>query len=450
MKKTFKRTLSIALCLVMLLSTGAAAFAGNTPPTYQKFDSVFAIGDSNTMAYGLPGYKGNPAARHADDFNSANNWTENEYLHGIDGSYPQLVSEALGLDNTVACDVMAYPAFRAKDMLYFLGGDVDMSNDSFFQGYVTRSDGWCDSILKDICSSREQPYNPYFTDILSSKNDGENLILVYAGASDVFFSSLSGVDLSGDIGDAILGFVKTMWNNYWEFLDTFPALMDRLLKLNPNATIVIIGTFNPVKDLKISEDIWLPVLDAMSAITGLMNKNYQAWAEEYGCLYADISNVETATLEQGLTVAKMFSGDDPELIYHATPEGYKYIARQILRELELDQTVSTDISIDLGSVKDVSSVTVGGKIVKDYSFNSETHTLTVPYDSKDVKLVTVTEKRENGTYLATYQLSWSDDDGYTAYRMIASRNVFETVTTILNPFLSFFKSIFSIFTGFFK
>ena len=418
--KNTKRIISVLLCVLMLASLGIGAFA-DTPPSEQKyphFDSMFTIGDSNAMGYGLSGYQGNPAIKGVGVWDDSQNYTVFDYLHGVKGSFPELVASALGIAREDH-NVFAYSAVRAKDALYFLGGDVDMSTDKFFpitmdewmpvylldsnDAYDTETvwHQWREWKKSDDPEKGESPVlsipkGDVFINQLSAKPDDNKLVLMYSGASDVVFSSmteaLAKLESLDDIAGALTDVVGIMWKNYMGFLQNVPKLIERVQELNPTCTLVVVGTFNPIKDLKISEDIWLPVFDAFSLITSLMNQSYKVWAKEYGAIYVDITDAETATLEQGLTVDRIFSGDNPELIYHATPEGYKYIARQILSALELEKTSTTDIVVDLGSVKNVSSVILGISKCNNYSFDPETHTLTVPCSYVGEKLLTVTDR----------------------------------------------------------
>lgn len=471
-----KRIISMLLCVIMLASISVSSFA-ITPPCdaeYPQFDSMFTIGDSNAMGYGLDGYYGNP--HYSTEGNNVNDYTDFSYLNGTYGAFPQLVQEALGIDRAKH-NAMTYPAERAKDALYYLGGDVDMSTDKFFP--ITMSE-WMPVYLLDsnddydtetvwhqwrewkLDKSADKGESPVigipkgdvFINQLKAQPDDNKLVLMYSGIADIFFSSvqltLNDPEVDGDdLVAMIAALAKYMWNNYYEALQSVPALIEQVKKLNPDCTLVLIGSFNPIKDLKLSDDGWLPIFDAMSAITSLFNQHNKQWAEEYDALYVDITNVETRTLSEGYSFDMLFS-DNPEPIYHATPEGHEYIARQILKALELDKTSTTDIVVDLGSVKDVSSVVVGGQIVSGYTFDKETHTLTVPCDSTTERVMTVTEKREDGSvYLAMYQLSYGED-GYTAYRMYATRNVTETFTNIIRSIWSVCKSIIDSLFGLFR
>lgn len=440
--KATKRIISVLLCVLMLGSLCVCAFAEESNSKYPHFDSIFSLGDSNTMGYGLPGYKGNyGSGTYTDPYRT--------YLKGIEGCYTDAVADTLSIDDSFDARVcMAYPAFRAKDMCYFLGLDVE--KDDFYESYKAQQ--WNRCVIPDSGGDGVTVDNgPNFVNSIKAKDGDNKLILVYAGVSDVIFSSTAevlegGVSLD-DIPGALKNLATTMWANYNSFLKYFPMLIERIQELNKDATIVIVGTFNPIKDLKLTEGTdWLPAFEGFSAITALMNQNYRQWAKEYGCKYADITNVETKTIDIDFYFLELISRD-AEVLYHATPEGYQYIARQILKTLETEKTVTTDIVVDLGSVKNISSVRVDGAVVTDYTYDGSI--LTIPSSVPIAKTLTVTEKRDNGTFLITYQLSY-DGTGYNAYRLYATRDINYTFKSIISTIMSLIKPIIDSLFGFLK
>lgn len=422
MKNISKKIISVLLAALMLCSAGVCAFAA--PDTeYLHFDSVFAIGDSNAMGYGLTGYQ---------------DYANKPYLHFIEGTFSYHVAEALNIpyENRYG---LTYPALRTQDALHFLGNDIDVSADPFYVNPQFYS-WWISPMVADAGADGQS-----FVRELSEKPGDKKLVILYAGASDVFYSSIR--ETVQDFGtsdiDDIEALAAQMWENYRKFLENFPKLVEHIYSLNKNCTIVIVGTFNPMKDLKIKSGDALPAFEAVSAISELMNSHYRAWAKEYGCLYADISNVETATLEKEITYDS-FTTIDPVAVYHATPEGYKYIARQILKQLEAEKKpVTADIVIDLGSVGSIGSVKVDGMTVNNYSFDSETHTLTIPYSYTTARSVTVTENRSDGSvYLVSYTLTWGEN-GYTAHRTFVTKDAKLTFTRIVDYIRNAIRKIFS-------
>ena len=403
MNKYLRRVGCLVLTIVLALSLGTAAFATEKPEEgkYYPFTSVYSIGDSTACGYGRPGYKV---------------WENKGYLNALDGNYADIVAKTLSLKDK--CVSLAYPAARNRDILCFLGEDIE--KDAFWN---KKYNEYFSHAMKDSVDSKG---GNFFVNAL--KDDRENkLVLLYGGAADVFFASSDAVTTGGldtsDIPGLVKNYVETLWNNYNEFLEYYPRLVEKIQELNPNATIVFLGTFNPIKNMSITDDLYLPVGDAFAVLSATLNQTVKTFAEKYDGIYVDISNVETATLERELTLGYL-TGNNGEAIYHPTEAGYQYIARQILEKLEVEEPDrGSDIVIDLGSVQEVSSVKMGLLPVLNYRFDKDTHKLTIPYHLLASLNVTVTEKRDGRSYLATYQPIWNLKGGYTSYELYATKDL---------------------------
>jgi len=451
MKRFIKRAISLVLVSILALSF---CIAGNAESKYEDFDSIISIGDSNAMGYGLDGYQGRP--NFSDS--TTENYKNDDYKHGVYGSFPELVATALGVEreNHVT---MCFPAMRTLDAMAFLNCDVEL-DDYFYDVAINKDLGWEYPALiesggtYDESDVRNSTIGTNYSDYIRNNADGKQLALIYIGASDVFFTSLAklgmktgGLDSSNIVG-LITSAIKNMYEGYNQFGDNTEKIIQRVRELDPDCTIVLVGTFNPVRDLLFDEYGALPLLEAMALITNKMNKQYEEIAQRNNAIYVDISNVETASLENDLnvfTILGMTPGFSAERIYHASPAGYEYIARQILEKLEVeDEEVTTDITVDVGSIKSVSSVFVNGIKISDdyYAFDKENHTLTIKCCTRLATRLTFTEDRgESGTYLANYRLSWDKDEGYSAYRLYATRSISRTIKNAFLRPINLFKTI---------
>lgn len=458
-----KRIISLFLAALMLLSLCTAAFADTAAAdtAYPEYDSIFAIGDSNSMGYGLDGYQGD--SRPMLDENGNQMYKPNgdpiieyyihreKYLNFVEGSYPDLVADKLGIAKENRNN-LSYPAFRSKDACFYLKNGVDFTNDDYFnenyrKWYIAAS---ADSGIvpnEDIYRVGDN-----FVNQLKYKEGDKKLVLLYVGSSDVFFTALGAVRNKPEMADlskSAKTIVEKLYEGYNGFLKYVPQLLQHIKKLNPEADIVMVGTFNPMKDVRLSADFELPVLDAFGVLTGLMNQNLKHWAEKYGCKFADITNVETRTLENGYVFNDLFTKTND--IIHATPEGYEYIARQILKSLEVKKpAVSRDIVVDLGAAKKIKSVIVGTTNIKNYSYKD--NVLTIPYNRTNAMVMTVTADMGGGrTALFTYQLSYNKSTGYTAYKLYSSSDIVKSVTsTVTGTAKTIVNTLCSIFKPFFK
>lgn len=435
MNKTIKRGLSLVLCLVIVLSLSTGAFAATK---YKSFDSLFSIGDSNAMGYGLKGYK---------------DYENRDYLHGLKGSYTAYIRDYLDL-STKKCNTMTYPGMRSKDALYYLGGSVDMTGDSYFAKFSTQS--WPESLITDNGTKGKNFQNQI-------KNGGKSLILLATGPADVFYSATQTTIYSSNYSNKLLAAAAlpgVLEKNYDEFVEYFPKLIKRIQKLNPEATILIVSYYNPLKNLKLTDLSLTSIFDSMSFISENMNAKFKEWAKQYKCLYADITNVETYTLERSLTFSDLISSGNGK-IYHMTADGHKYTARQILNQIKAKpDKVTTKLTVDLGSVTSVSQVKLDNVVVSDFTYTASNHKLIVPCSVKTAKSLVVTEVFKDGnTYVADYELIWEADTGYIAHCKSMNKNAVVIPgfsggffpsgfdSGFLNTFFSFFSSFFDVFSN---
>lgn len=426
-----KRFISILLALAMIIASCPATFADVEQSTYQHFSSIVSLGDSNSMGYGLKGYK---------DYSNA------RYLNGgVIGSFPQITSKILGVEKKNTTNI-SYPAFRSKDMLYFLGGDVDMTGDVFFENsynnrlYHAAVDSWRKSngkLSKFVPSAKTMgkglgaDVGNYFINKIK-KGDENQLVIIYAGAADVLFAPLEQLAAfldTDDIPGSISKIVKAIKENINSFKTNVPKLIAKVKELNPDCTIALVGTFNPVKNLSLSSDKYLPIFNAMSSATDSINNCYKCWAKKTeNCVYVDISNVETATLEKRITIKGLVaamtgseeSSFDAQDIYHATPDGYKYIARQITDKFKINTTdQGRDIIVDVGSLENVTSVRLDGKKAK-FTFDSSSKKLTVSNCKGFAQKLTVHGEKNGETFTLTYCIKGNSCKGYTAKQIYAA------------------------------
>ena len=94
MKKTTKKLLAVLVAMVMMVGcVSVAAFAqwGRGPQNELKADTMVVLGDSIPSGYGMHGDAGNA-------YTLGNQFT---FGHGgyVEGTYPQLVADTLGVQN---------------------------------------------------------------------------------------------------------------------------------------------------------------------------------------------------------------------------------------------------------------------------------------------------------------------------------------------------------------
>ena len=444
--KNRRRIPALLLTVVLLVSLfPVSAFAAEEK--YMEFDGVFTLGDSNAMAYGLPGYKGGQVDENGTLIKGTE-FTDLSYLHCVPGSFQDVVRQGLGLpwESTWS---MNYPALRVHDALFYLDGcEVDEYHALAYDYRVknVESDAYGEKFVYDPSGTAVDPSESVFIDRLQSFD--HPLIINQLGNADIFYSmmelaikELSGLDEDG--AAAVIGnTLELFWEKHSEFRKEYPMLIERLQELSPNGVIVLVGMFNSVKDLVITDEVALPLFNALQLLFDQINSDIQSFAKQYGCLYANIDNAETLTSVFEYSVEDILNGGDLEKVYHASPEGYAYIGRQILRQVELNSCRHLGaIVADLGPVREVSSVLLDGKAVTNWTYDKAAHELTVPCLTTLAKTLTVTERRDNGTYVSVYSLSWTLRDGYTAKQLYTTQDAAATGVSLTKTAVSVIKTV---------
>jgi hypothetical protein len=288
---------------------------------------------------------------------------------------------------------------------------------------------------------------------------------VELGMCDVFYRALviatNGGSFAGgfnintasakDIAAFVKTFISEMNKGYLYWKTYYPVFLKTLKEMNPNATIVMVGSYDMVQDLTLTDKTLLPIGTAAAAVTAAMNRQYSKWAKQYNVLYADITNTESLATEDDWSFLGGFSKDSL-IASHPSQAGHLYIARQILSVLP-EETASaattspTDIVVDLGRFQKVDYVMVNGVNVDNYSMNG--YTITIPYGSKLAVNLTVGIVGEDGKVaVQTYDLKY--DNGYTAYRVYGTNDAAGIVVKPVENVISIGKSIFSGIKGLFN
>ena len=474
MKKQLRTTLAALLSVLLILTCFVPAFAEEPAAEPVKY---LAIGDSIGRGCGADGSyldkDGNPTGE-----SDPGGQYDIYEMRNVVGAYPTLVAEALnckmppditeqdatfwplcypGMTTAVALDVMGVDddGFSDVDLDYPYYDDVLR-----YFGYEGSFDGPRAEDTKEKigeigqCGSVKE---------LAQKAE---VITVELGMCDVFYRTyrivtegglLKGADLSSltdkdTLPKVITAAISRIHEglHYWETY--YPLLIKTLREWNPNATIVMVGAFNVVKELRITDEIIAPLGNILDGLPATMNAKYKQWDKEFGdkVLYADVSNTEPLEAEKDWSLLGDFL-DSPFAGTHPSQLGHNYISRQILYTLDPNKVVTTDIVVDLGRFDKVDTVLVDGKKVSasDYSMNG--FVLTVRCNRTFAKNLTITVTGEDGkTAVQTYALSYDKDKGYEASRILGTSDVQKTSRSFLDLLKSLFQKIIDFFKGLFK
>ena len=352
--KHFKKILAVCLAVLMAASLLVPVFASETQDdpyaSLKEGTGYVAIGDSFTRGYG--------ASDHWQDQIYLSDTYGNFNCRNVDGAYPKRVADAFGLyspddirDTDGKMWPIAHDAVSTAYMLDLLGIDDGFRDEEFT---------YDDTRMKE----RYQTDLRYYGDPLSLTLDGQSaygqtgeimsirelisnasLITLEVGQTDVIYKAqifgLNKMDLSdvSGIPAGVANIVKLLYRyfDYWK--GAYPLLLDFIKENNPDAEVILVGTLNPIKDATITDDIALPIGNALNIIMDTMNAMTRNYARQYGYTFVDISDVETPAAATTMSISHILSISDPieyGLIAHPTPKGYEQIAERVIKAVEDD------------------------------------------------------------------------------------------------------------------
>ena len=443
-----KKIISVVLCVTFIISyftfTGQSANA-ETVKQYGKAGGYLAIGDSLFRGCGADGFYINNDEYEGGQYDMY-------FLRNVVGAVPNQISQAVGCnapddmtDSSGNFWPLCYPGMTVGMMMDLLGIEdnfTDTALDYQYYDEMLRYFGWEGSFdgtregevyVEGECGK--------CGDIIEVIKKAD-LITVELGMCDVFYrvyriaskggSLAGGASFDTSSVEGILNLVKTAINeinfgfDYWK--EYYPYLIKKIQELNPDATIVMVGSFNLLNELTLTDETVIPLGSLFSGLTTKMNIQYEKWAKEFNVLYADVANTEVQATENDWSLLGDFK-DNTFTATHPTQAGYDYMVRQILSVLP-EATAKEGISVDLGRFDKVDYVLVNGLPVTNYSMDG--FVLDIPYPALIGTSLTVGVKNDDGTVSARfYQLIYNADTGYSAYRIYGRNDIFGT---LLRPF----------------
>ena len=266
MNRVFKRALALLLALTLLAGLGVC-FATEEPSEDLR---LVSLGDSVANGYGTQGY-----------FENGNN-TVRGYKTKLPYAFPTIVARELGIDvESENYQQLAFSGFRPEELhhvldasypgddytrLYFYedpllercGGGIDRMREDFAR-YISEAD----IITLNIGANN---FGTFMQMQISRYQDGKEPMDVTLTPSMLAlldtpqwreFESNVRAQL-GDAGTA-LGLidllVRSLRYTYAGFKTHFDASMDCIYKLNPDAEIVVVGMYNMVEGVHLTNDM---------------------------------------------------------------------------------------------------------------------------------------------------------------------------------------------------
>ena len=371
--------LAVSICLwgkELLMRTAAGIIRHNiqkydvgTSESYCEFavdpeqiEVYTSMGDSTVFGYGL------------EDMDFDQEPFESTYGYGVCSqyAYPAMIQEQLGLDDE-QIHQLAMGRMREEDILFLL--DDSFKGDDYTQTYMAQKfwlrhgegtveklkqvyrDSIQDADLITLCMGGNNIFS--LLDIQMSREAKGETLLEYAWdryensqsvtkpISRIF--KIAKLVLSDEAAAYYQKMFEGVFYGYWGMGEYYDDVLDAIHSINPQAKIVLVGMYNPAKDVYYrmngtSEKAIVDVgafLDAR--IFNPINQKFRNYAEENAdyCCYIDVSGIDMRTdmeargIEPNLANGEFLTYflENNAAHVHPNVEGHQFIYGQITKEL---------------------------------------------------------------------------------------------------------------------
>lgn len=480
MKNTFKKVLAVFLCALMSVSCLAVFGSAATKDTVYQYGAngeggYLALGDSIGKGCGAEGSYIGKNGEQLTVENCGGQYNDNDCRYVI-GSYAAQVADAVGCEAPADMNDLSgnfwpctFGGMTTAVALDLYGIDDNYSDTTLNYEYYDWALDYFGYEGSSVGAKGEtfDPETDGRTGNIIDVTKKASLITVELGMCDIFYRTYRVITKGGLLGDGLdidftdidtlkqilASAVDLLNEGYDNWVKQYPLLLNRLIELNPDATIVMVGSFNMVNQMTILDQTMFPLGSIFSSFTDKMNKQYEKWAKEYNVLYADISNTESlCTQEDWSLMGKFLDGNCSFPGSHPSIEGYDYITRQILsvlptQEEQEEKNTGNDIIFDTVrfNEENVTAVLVNGIPVKNYTFDG--FTITVPCKVPIATQLTIKYTSKTGTEgFQTYKLSHNAGGGYTVKRVFGNNDV---KSWLARP-IALFRVLFDLIKGLIK
>ncbi len=353
MKQTAKKLFCLVLAAVMVFALGVTAFAA-TVDNAKHYDTYAFIGDSIAAGHSLPEYVS--AAGIGDDIL-------------VKDSYAQIVSDAVTADRTIC---LSMSGLNTAALRYLLQDDYEMdavtqmlipmlTNGAYDAStYADMREEYRTAIADtDLLTIGVGSNDLMYTTMISlfklvgayPSNYTENQILALleqqiekCGSVSKLFEQLVSTLVSLDKAAQMLEeMAKSLMDTYSAFKENWDAIIQEVYALNPDVQIVVVGLYNPMRDMKLTHDGSLSlghIADPVIAQYNLYTSTLSPYARQYAfarCWDAEV--YECFALEDALAFSQDFFATITQCV-HPTVAGHRYMAEQILSVLLTEQEMS--------------------------------------------------------------------------------------------------------------
>lgn len=366
MKNQIKKFLCVLLVVTMLAGLGVSAFAANAD-NVKQYKNYLCLGDSISAGCGVP-FEGVDLSTYDA---SLKYWAQMYHGYGfvaVPRAYHSLVADAVGA-NLIQGGISGN---RTVEMRYLLDGVYNDSDDKGYWGMVFFGS---DGTVADTCAKLDandallkSEYGVNFKEAaktadLITINLGSNDVLSYSAmltmasldaeyesnclitnllekivetgdVYGIFAKFLELANTAGKLNEVLTAFAKSLTASSIAFKTNYKAIVKDIYKVNPNATVVAVGIYNPFNQFILSDSINLKVGKIMDPVVADLNLFLKTVARGYaGCKFADCSKTEIYDFNKD----NISSGDYITKV-HPTLAGHVYMTNQILSVLPEKET----------------------------------------------------------------------------------------------------------------
>lgn len=325
-----KKVLSMILALTLIISLCAISASAIDEKPYKVYT---ALGDSIPAGYGPYNYAIKGYAR-------------------VDAAYTAIVADhaaekfiPLGRTGfrTEELRYMLDPTYEGDDALFSLSKFTE--DKEYYRNYYPKAVSESDLISIQIGSNDVLNYAfQYCKSVITDESlirQFENEVNQYLeNTGDTGGAVLKMVQLAeqaGETGIMVGAFIEGLTKGLTGFMRNWEAIMKQITSLAPNAKIVAVGMYNPLKTTKLMDSSLIQIGKAFAVITEQMNffmKYQSAYRNSY--TFVDVRDIEIYTVPAFTSSA--FSNQMVGFV-HPTEAGHREIANRILNTLGIDAAI---------------------------------------------------------------------------------------------------------------
>ena len=349
----YRKITALILCLTLVCSLMCiSGFAAEESSS--KCKNYVALGDSVPSGYGL--------------YYDENGKIQNPKGLWVDGSYPVIVADYLGAENITNLCRDGFTTVQALRIL-------DKEYDAEFKADTTSYEYYADILFRQYVASTTDEEMAELQEIAPKAIAEADVITLEFGNNDTFSYALcksiidylytAGTgeeakqlidtsfisDLEEKFGenedsfsqtvatllgsaDFVANLLVNMADAYIDYIPRFDRLIERIRELNPDAEIYVVGMYNPIQEVVLSDDIPINVGRVFNPVVEIINLYADTLSpnrSEY--IYVDVPDTETYDFPSLMSGA-LTSWANLVLPIHPTANGHEYIAEQIISAIE--------------------------------------------------------------------------------------------------------------------